>query len=365
MSLKFTASDQSRIRKPGSVTKSPLSSSRKAKKESVVKKEKEPLEVLQQNVPMNILMSDADSVLSGVDSILNNQWAELTMYHERHFSRESKESCANTDDLLFLLRGISMENKADILKYRAQQLPRGGLVTLSQLYSLFDLRGNTFVDQSLELCVRQGKLRKFIISNALPVILRPAMKTTASILSLKITYGYENTEVVARTQNYLDQISADCDGACGDPNRKEYGEALVRFKEYVQTHPASLFVTNETFSIIELKVLVEAGYLTLTSNHHNEIDVHQYSIAFPKCGTFLKMINSGRVWLVQTLTKAAFKELLEDALFEKWEGKKMSNFRRTLYGYDLLWILADAKGGGVIEAFKTPVGRAWKLTGKL
>lgn len=365
MSLKFTASDLSRIRKPGSVTKSPLSSPRKAKKESVVKKEKEPLRVLQQNVPMNILMSDADSVLSGVDAILKNQWAELTKYHERYFSRETKESCANTDDLLFLLRGISMENKADILKYRAQQLPRGGLVTLSQLYSLYDSRGNTFVDQSLELCVRQGKLRKFIISNALPVILRPGMKTTASILSLKITYGYENTEVVARTQNYLDQISADCDGAYGDSNRKEYAEALVRFKEYVQTHPESFFVTNETFSIIELKVLVEAGYLTLTSNHHNEIDVHQYSIALPKCGTFLKMINSGRVWLVQTLTKAAFKELLEDALFEKWEGKNMSNFRRNFYGYDLLWILADAKGGGVIEAFKTPVGRAWRLTGKL
>lgn len=366
MSLKFTAASLSRIRKAGSTSKSPLSPLKKTKREHAVKKPiKERLEALQHNVSMDFHLHDGNTVYEGVSTVLSNQWAELTRFHERFFSQDAKESCKNSNDLMFLLRGISMEAKAEILKYRAQQLPRGGVVTINQLYSLFDSRGNTFVDQSLEMCVRNGKLRKFVITNALPVILRAGIKSSASILSQKVTYGYENTDVVARTQDYISKIEADCSDFAADPNRAESLEALQKFKSYVEHDLSSHFVTNESFSEGELKLLVEAGYLTLSSNHHNEIDVHQYSIAFPGCGTFLKMINSGRVWLVQTLSKTAFNEILQDALFEKWEGKKLNNFRRPFYGYDLLWLLAEAKGAGVVEAFKTPVGKAWRLTGKL
>lgn len=366
MSLKFTAASLSRIRKPGTTSKSPLSPLKKTKKEHAVKKpNKERLEALQHNVSMDFHLYDGDSVYEGVTTVLNNQWAELTRFHERFFSRDAKESCEKASDLMFLLRGISMEAKAEILKYRAQQLPRGGVVTVNQLYSLFESRGNTFVDQSLEMCVRTGKLRKFVITNALPVILRAGIKSSASILSQKVTYGYENTDVVACTQDYLSKIEADCIDLAGDPNRAESTETLQKFKIFVEDNLSAHFVTNESFSEDELKILVEAGYLTLSSNHHNEIDVHQYSISFPGCGTFLKMINSGRVWLVQTLSKAAFNEMLQDALFDKWEGKKLNNFRRPFYGYDLLWLLAEAKGAGVVEAFKTPVGKAWRLTGKL
>lgn len=365
MSLKFTASTLSRIKKPGASNKSPLSPLRKAKEKASVKKEKkQPLEALLQNVSMDFRLRDTDSVRIGVNSVLSSQWAECTIYHERYYTRNVKESSRNQSDLLFLLRGISMEAKAEIIKYRAQQLPRGGMVTINQLYSLFDFRGNTYVDQSLELCVRGGQLRKFVITNALPVILRNVTKLSKSILSRKVTYGYENTEVVARVGDYLQQIDSDMSEFSRLSHFKDY-DALNKFKNFVQDHPGSNAVTNENFSSGELKSLVETGYLTLTSNHHNEIDVHQYSIAFPRCGTFLKMINSGRVWLVQTLSRASFREMLENAIFEKWEGKRLNNFRRPFYGYDLLWILADAKGAGVVEVFSTPVGKAWRLTGKL
>lgn len=366
MSLKFTAASLSRIRKPGATSKSPFSPLKKIKKGNAIKKpNKERLEALQQNVSMEFHMYDEHSVYEGVITILNNQWAELTRFHNRYYSQDAKESCEKTSDLMFLLRGISMEAKAEVLKYRAQQLPRGGVITVNQLYSFFDFRGNTFVDQSLEMCVRNGKLRKFVITNALPVILRAGIKSSASILSQKVTYGYENTDVVACTQDYVSKIEVDCNEFSKDPNLAESFEALQKFKKFVESDLSSHFVTNESFSESELKLLVEAGYLTLSSNHHNEIDVHQYSISFPGCGTFLKMLNSGRVWLVQTLSKAAFNEILEDVLFEKWEGKKLNNFRRPFYGYDLLWLLAEAKGAGVVEVFKTPVGKAWRLTGKL
>lgn len=249
-----------------------------------------------------------------------------------------------------------MEVKADIIKYRNQQLPTGGMLTVNQLYTLFESKGNTFVDRSLELFIREGQIRKFVITNALPVILR----TGKGGFNSQIAYGYENAEVVVKTEEYLKEISESVTQT--DPDSVL---AMTKFKDYIQKNPTSLFVTNKDFSAPEITSLVNAGFLTLTSNHHFEIDVHQYSIAYPRCGTFLKMINAGRSWLVKTLNKTTFKEALEDKLFDKWEGKIMANFRRPFYGYDLLWILADAKGAGVVEGFNTPVGRGWRLTGKL
>lgn len=244
-----------------------------------------------------------------------------------------------------------MEVKADILKYRSQQLPKG-ILTVNQLYTMFDRMGNTYVDRSLEMCIREGLVKKFVISNALPVILRNGQIG----FNPKVTYGYENTDVVVKTEHYLTLI---------EESQGDDSSTLEKFKTYVENNPESLFVTNEDFTAPQLSSLVNLGFLTLTSNHHNEIDVHQYSISFPKCGTFLKIINSGRTWLVKTLGKSKYNEFLEDVLFEKWEGKNLANFRKPFYGYDLLWILADARGAGVVEAFNTPVGRGWRLTGKL
>lgn len=361
MSLRTTAANLSRVRRSGIPKKSPLSPLKpKVTKKTASKKtnthgDQEKLIITNHNVQLDFRLPDASSVVDAMETVTSNQWAETSAFHTRHFSREAKANASNAQDLLFSLRGIAMTVKADILKYRAQQLPSSGMLTVNQLYSMFDNRGNTYVDRSLELCIRNGLVKKFIISNALPVILN-----TISGYNPKVTYGYENTEIVVKTEQYLALIDENT-AQCSD----DEVNAFSKFRDYVEANPESLFVTNEEFTAPELSLLVKTGFLTLTSNHHNEIDVHQYSISFPKCGTFLKMINAGRAWLVKTLGKAKYKEFLEEVLFDKWEGKNLANFRKPFYGYDLLWILAEAQGAGIVEAFDTPVGRGWRLTGKL
>ncbi|SGZ49625.1 CIC11C00000005799 [Sungouiella intermedia] len=358
MSLRSTAASLSRIRKSGLSKKSPLSPLKpkpKQPKRAAPKSNDDDhskLTILDHNVHLQYELSGQSSMLDAIDQLVFNQWSEQNMYHDRHYSQEAKQNASNSpSDLLFLLRGLSMEVKAEILKYRSHQLP-SGILTVNQLYTMFDHMGNTFVDRSLEMCIRKGLIKKFVITNALPVILRNGQIG----FNPKVTYGYENTDVVVKTEQYLSLIEESKDGDDG---------TLTKFRTYVENNPESLFVTNEDFSAPQLSLLVNLGFLTLTSNHHNEIDVHQYSISFPKCGTFLKIINAGRTWLVKTLGKSKYDELLEDVLFEKWEGKNLANFRKPFYGYDLLWVLADARGAGVVEAFNTPVGRGWRLTGKL
>lgn len=356
MSLRFTAASLSRIRKPNLPKNlSPLKPKSPSKLVSKTTKVPERLEVVDHNIQLDFELRGSADIEHAIDLVLHNLWAERTTFHTRFFSREAKKTALG-NDLLFLLRGLLMETKAEIIKYRTQQLPTGGMITTNQLYSIFAARGNTFVDRSLEMCIREGIVKKFVITNALPVILRSG----AIGQYHKVTYGYENMEVVVKTEHYLDLIDEcikDCD--------KDTLEALSCFKDFVKNLPTALVVTSEDLETRMLSHLVRTGFITLTSNHHNEIDTHQYSIAYPRCGTFLKMINAGRTWVVKTLSKATYKEFLEDVLFDKWEGKNMACFRKPFYGYDLLWILADALGAGVVEAFSTPVGRGWRLTGKL
>lgn len=360
MGLCSTAASLSKIRKPTPLRKilrTPLTPKQKGDAaHRKTPKAQEKLEVLDHNIELDYGLRGSGGLVEATDRIIANQWAEQTVFHSRYYSREAKETAQSSqNDLLFLLRGLSMEIKADIIKYRNNQLPYGGMVTVSQLYSMFDHRGNTFVDRSLELCVRDGSLMKFVISNALPVILRSGKGGGDH----KVTYGYENAEVVVKKEHYLaliDKKMAEDGGNAG---------ALAKFKHYVITHPEALLVTSEDFTTGEITKLVKLGFLTLTSNHHNEIDIHDYALAYPKCGTFLKIINAGRSWLVKTLSKMTYKEMLEETMYEKWEGKIMANFRRPFYGYELAWILADARGSGVVEPFNTPVGRGWRLTGKL
>lgn len=361
MSLRYTAANLSRIRKPGSTgKKSPLSplKAKKVTKKAPPKKDdtpEEPLQVISHDVQLDFQLHGFQDIVDAIDTIKANQWAERTCFHQRYYTNEAK-SHSSPQDLLFLLRGLSMETKADIIKYRELQLPQDGMITVSQLYSMFENRGNTFVDRSLEMCIREGTLKKFVITNAMPVVLRTGKGGREG----KVTYGYENVDVVVKMLQYSDLIDRTILSS-----DEETAAALKRFKEFIEADPSTLHVTSENLDSSHLSKLVKTGFVTLTSNHLNEIESSQYSVAYPQCGTFLKMINSGRSWLVKTLNKSKFKELLEESIFEKWEGKNMANFRKPFYGYDLLWIFADALGAGVVEAFKTPVGRGWRLTGKL
>lgn len=343
-----------------------------------------PLQVLDYNVQLDYQLSKKENILVAIDTIVSNQWSESSTLQSRYHSIEVKKS-STAEELVFLLSGLSMQTKAEIIKYRTDQLPKG-LVTVNQLYSIYEKLGHTFVDRSLELKIREGKLKKFVITNASPVILRSPQKFQSG----KVTYGFENVDLVVEMDNYLNHLQAAKDVQTDQENVK----TLEKFTEFVKNNPTELFVSaglkgnmDTDLNAGDLSKLVNFGYVTLTSNHLNEIESHQYAISYPNCGSYLKLVNAGRSWLVKLLSKAKFKEILEDRLWDKWEGNsnsnnnsfnnsnnnsfngksnlKMSNFRKPYYGFELNWILADALGAGVVEVFSTPVGRGWRLTGKI
>lgn len=323
------------------------------------------------NVDLPFQLSKEDDLEIAVDKIISNLWSENTNLHSRYV--DNKLEASTQEERLFLLEGLSLKSKADIIKYRTHKMPQG-LTTLNQLYSIYRHQGPTFVDRKLELKLRQGKLKKFVITNASPVILRSNNKFQSG----KISYGYENMEIVTKTENYLNLIKEGIntieEETKTNPSKVISVTKLKKFYDFIVRNPAALFInSSKDYGDDELFELVNHGFLTLTSNHLNEIESHQYSIAYPNCGTFLKVINSGRAWLVKTLNKCSNKEILEEQLYNKWEGTtpgfngqtKRNNFRAPFYGYDLYWILADALGAGVVEVFNTPVGRGWCLTGKV
>lgn len=333
------------------------------------------LTVQDYNVQLDYQLSAKNDIMVAIDTVLENQWAESTTLHHRFHTKDEMDASDSDEQLLFLLPGLSMEVKADILKYRKSHLPIG-LLTLNQLYSIYDKQGPTYVDRNLELRLREGKVRKFVITNAAPVVLRTQNKYQG-----KVTYGHENVEVIVKSEQYYELIEREVEAIDSEAekcNSKQESErlklqstTLKKYLHFLKGNPSALYIHSDDFASAELSTLVSLGYVTLTSNHLNEIESHQYSVAYPNCGTFLKLINSGRAWLVKTLNKSKHKELLEENLFQKWEGysangtPKMTNFRKPFYGYDLFWILADALGAGVVEVFNTPVGRGWKLTGKV
>lgn len=387
--LQYSAAKSSRITKRSlnvspikKLLKSPLGHVNRLIKSKSEKqpppKTKEQLVVTDYNVQLDYQLSKNDDVMDAVNFILENHWAESTVLHSRYHSIPYKrEMKHDMEALVFLLKGLSLTVKAEVIKYRLTQLPTG-LITTSQLYSIYEHQGHTFVDRSVEIKIRQGKLRKFVISNASPVILRSVNKYQHG----KVTYGFENMEIIAKADVYIQLVKNEIKNmeqelkSCGsqaETARKQVQlDGLNKYLQFVINNPTALYINNDNkFSKDELSNLLSVGLVTLTSNHLNEIESHQYSISYPACGTFLKLINAGRVWLVKLLSKASYKESLEEQLFNKWESfnlngdSKMNNFRKPFYGYDLNWVLADALGAGVIEVFNTPVGRGWRLTGKV
>lgn len=389
--LQYSAAKSSRITKRSlnvspikKLLKSPLGhvnrliKSKSEKQPPPKTKTKEQLVVTDYNVQLDYQLSKNDDVMDAVNFILENRWAESTVLHSRYHSIPYKrEMNHDMEALVFLLKGLSLTVKAEVIKYRLTQLPTG-LITTSQLYSIYEHQGHTFVDRSVEIKIRQGKLRKFVISNASPVILRSVNKYQHG----KVTYGFENMEIIAKADVYIQLVKNEIKNmeqelkSCGsqaETARKQVQlDGLNKYLQFVINNPTALYINNDDkFSKDELSNLLSVGLVTLTSNHLNEIESHQYSISYPACGTFLKLINAGRVWLVKLLSKASYKESLEEQLFNKWESfnlngdSKMNNFRKPFYGYDLNWVLADALGAGVIEVFNTPVGRGWRLTGKV
>lgn len=325
---------------------------------SPAKPDREKLEVQDYNVQLDYQLSSKDDVVVAVDTILSNRWSESTELHDRY---KTRDLLGNEEEKVFQIKGLSSTLKAELIRYR-HSLPQG-LVAITQLYAIFHNEGPTFVDKSLELNIRKGILRKFIITNASPVILRSHNKFQVN----KVTYGFEDIEVIAKVDYFHKLIKKVMSGLDDKSSSKQ---ALVKYNELISLHPTEMFISTLDFTNEEVSNLVQLGFITLTSNHFNEIE-HKYSISYPGCGTYLKLVNEGRTWLVKSLNRNKHKEALEEELFRKWLGMnpegdpKLNNFRKPFYGYDLHWVLADGLGSGIVEVFNTPVGRGWRLTGKV
>ncbi|KAK6460846.1 serine-threonine protein kinase 19-domain-containing protein [Scheffersomyces coipomensis] len=336
------------------------------------KKTEERLVPSDYNVQLDYQLSEKEDIMVAIETISSNLWSESSTLHTKYYGLVDKRD-RDMESLVFSLKGLSMKAKAEAMKFRTNQFPKD-MVTTTQLYTVYEHQGNTFVDRKLEINIRNGNLRKFVITNASPVISRTVQKFQLG----KVTYGHENMEVIIPAKSYesmiKDKIKAlelDISNATEKNPTLEFElSALKKFHTFVMANPTALYVDLNEMTYEELSSLIGYGFVTLTSNHLNEIESHQFSISYPACGVFLKLINAGRVWLVKAMAKASYKESLEENLFKKWEGmtlngeSKMNNFRAPFYGYDLNWVLADALGSGLIEVFNTPVGRGWKLTGK-
>ncbi|KAF6071795.1 Serine-threonine protein kinase 19 family protein [Candida albicans] len=377
MALQYSPSKSSKVSKRPS-SKSPIKSfqkdvrkillpSTKVYKDAVSNQKLQSPTTLEDNkltvkdykVKLDYQQFSGKDIMVAIDTILNNKWAESTQLHNRYPTK-----LGTMEERIFGLRGLSNASKTDILKFR-RNFPMG-LVTTTQLYSIFLNESNTFVDKSLESHIRSGKLKKIVISNAAPIISRSVNKFQSG----KVTYGFENVELVVKSDSYFSVIS----GALRSKKHSSIS-SLDKFMKYLKEHPTALYISysadNGGFTAEEITYLINSGFVTLASNHLIEIETNVYSISYPGCGAYLKLVNSGRSWLVKVLGKNKHKELLEDQIISKWEGvnatgeSKMNNFRSPFYGYDLNWVLADALGAGVVEVFNTPVGRGWRLTGKI
>ncbi|KAI5960883.1 hypothetical protein KGF57_001815 [Candida theae] len=380
MPLRYSAARTSSVSKSRSPSKSPIKKFQKEAKmllpsqrvyknnlsnqnsslppSSPSKPDTEKLLALDYNVQLDYQLSSQDDVLVAVDTVLSNRWSDCTELHNRY---RTGADVATEEERIFSIKGLSSALKAELVQYR-QALPQG-LITITQLYAIFHNQGPTFVDKSLELNIRSGKLRKFVISNASPIISRSLNK----FQSKRVTYGFEDMEIIAKVDCYHELMESLIPGL---EEKSPQKQALSKFHEFIKSHPTEMFISTSDFTNEEVTNLVRLGFVTLTSNHFNEIE-QNYSISYPGCGSYLKLVNEGRNWLVKTLNKVKYKEALEEDLFTRWSGinmeggLKLNNFRNPFYGYDLHWVLADALGAGIVEVFNTPVGRGWRLTGKV
>ena len=320
----------------------------------------EKLVVSDYNVELDYQLSKDDDIKIAIDIINLNRWSESTELHDKQKLRHLEGN--TTEEVIFQIKGLSLTSKAELVKFRLS-FPRG-IVTINQLYSIFSAQGNTFVDKQVELNVRQGLLRKFVLNNASPVILRSINRHQMR----KVTYGYENVELLVKTEDYYKNLINIVEST--DKENEKLRLTMSKFLNLAKSSPLQMFISTSLFDDYEVSTLIQMGYLTLTTNCSSSEEA-QLEISYPGCGRFLRLINEGRMWLVGTLNRNTHKEMLEDELFRKWMGVslegdlKLNNFKKPFYGYDLHWVLADAFGGGIVEVFNTLVGRGWRLTGKI
>ncbi|PRT54022.1 hypothetical protein B9G98_01642 [Wickerhamiella sorbophila] len=137
------------------------------------------------------------------------------------------------------------------------------------------------------------------------------------------------------------------------------GRHINKLKAMLQNAPEATWLginalRNAGLTDQEVSQLVQEGHLSIDPGNHQV----RY-IMTPMQGAFLKLVTSGRTWLLKTLMANKWKELPENNIQEKLDSSK--GYWRNLKGLSLEYILFDAVGSGWIDGFNTPIGRGWKV----
>ena len=112
-----------------------------------------------------------------------------------------------------------------------------------------------------------------------------------------------------------------------------------------------------------------------TNNHANNLPGGQLALSVPNIGPYLRLLNAGRVHLLDLLGKSKYKEAPLYLLRERWDGavdtdNRVSTAKRIrgefsgvmpaktkkwkdLYGLNFDWTLEECLGAGLVELFET------------
>lgn len=212
---------------------------------------------------------------------------------------------------------IHHELYAMVYTFRANLPP---LVLVSQIYGVFP-QSSTYIDREINKERKAGRVRLLTVNNS-----------ESSDLLIDSAALYKAMGEGA----HIDKLKAVLKGA---PEATWLG---------INT------LYNAGLSEQDVSKLVQEGYLSIDPGNPQV----RYIMA-PMQGAFLKLVSSGRAWLLKTLMANKWKELPENNIQERLDSGK--GYWRNLKGLSLEYILYDAVGSGWIDGFKTPIGRGWKV----
>jgi hypothetical protein len=220
-------------------------------------------------------------------------------------------------------KGLGREGRGNVFQFRASAPP---LVMLTHLHGLF-IHNSTLVDRSVLIATQSGKLRRLIVNLV------------------------DGGDVLITADQYYSLLEK----SCSESN----AGCISAFRRFLVQHPSAVMVTHDelTCAGAEPGVLLANGFLVLQNGKGNV-----YNMSVPNIGSYLKLVTSCRRYVCKTLSKLPWKELPEETLQSRWTSNKM--YWKDFKGAKLDWVFYDCIGGGWCEAFSTPVGRGWKLTGK-
>lgn len=201
------------------------------------------------------------------------------------------------------------------------------VVGVSHLTAIFP-NNTTFLERKVARLCEQGILRKL----------------TVSLTSVG--------DLVIESKDYfkiLDEIAIAAKG------NSDAEKAIERFKTVLIENPSAISLSAESLNDCNTTFLIQAGLLTFGRDK-------TFGISVPNLGMWVRLLVDSRKWLLNTLGKLKWKEMLASQLESSFTSNKA--FWKDFKGLAMEWVQFDGYGGGWIEPFSTPVGIGWKLTGK-